>query len=114
MDRNELPEVLVNYIKNSNMLDINQYLSSFSDMAMIEEHPIGNNLYGKEEIKSYFQDYFINYHTHTEILEYKVKESYVETHVLFKGSFPGNEIGGLYEFFIEDNKIVRLVADLEK
>ncbi len=112
MDRIELPEVVLTYIKNSNMQSIDLYLSTFLDTAIIEEKSIGKDISGKEEIGSYFQDYFISYNTLTEILNYKVKDNHVEMHVLFKGTFPGGEVGGLYEFFIEDNKIVKLIADL--
>ncbi len=113
MNENELLEVVLNFIKSSNMLDVNMYLSSFSDTAMIEEKSINNDLYGKEEIRRYFQDYFINYHTQTEVLNYKVKESYLKMRVQFKGDFTGNEVVGLYKFFIEDKRIVKLIADLE-
>ncbi|WP_379135185.1 nuclear transport factor 2 family protein [Paenibacillus sp. sgz500958] len=113
MNKQTLPVSISTYIEGSNKYDMDMYLSAFSDSAMIEEKSIGQDLKGKVEIQNYFLDYFINYQTHTEIIEYKVKENVVDMRVLFKGSFPGNEIMGFYQFWLEDGKIIKLVADLE-
>jgi ketosteroid isomerase-like protein len=113
MNRKNLPDIVVTYIEGSNMHDMEMYLNAFSDTAIIEEKSIGRVLHGKEDIKHYFQDYFIDYNTYTEIIEYEVKENYVDMRVLFKGDFLGNKIIGLYKFFNEDGKIIKLIADLE-
>lgn len=113
MNKQTLPVTISNYIDGSNLHDMQMYISTFADSAIIEEKSIGIDLKGREEIQYYFQNYFINYQTHTGIIEYEIKENVVDMRVLFKGDFPGKEIIGFYQFWIENDKIVKLVANLE-
>ncbi|OOM81111.1 nuclear transport factor 2 family protein [Clostridium sp. BL-8] len=113
MNKQALPKIIESYIDASNKHDVEAYVNTFSDSCEIQEKSIGSNLIGKNEVRNYFSTYFVGYETYTEIIEYYVKENFVDMRVLFKGNFPENEITGLYQFFIEEGKIVKLVADLE-
>jgi hypothetical protein len=108
-----LPKVILNYIHASNAHDAEAYLNTFSDRGVIEEQSIGRDLIGREEIKDYFVTYFVKMQTHTEIIDYTVNHNVIDMRVLFKGNFAGKEIIGLYQFFLKDDQIEKLRADLE-
>jgi hypothetical protein len=113
MNKKNLPIVVTDYIDASNNHDIEAYISAFSEKAIIEEESIGKTLKGKEEIKNYFVNYFVETLTHTEIIDYEMNENFVDMKVLFKGNFAGGEIVGIYQFYLENKKIIKLKADLE-
>lgn len=113
MSERILPEVVTRYLHASNDHDVEAYLNTFSEKAVIEEESIGRNLASKEEIKNYFATYFVNMNTHTELIKYAVNENIIDMQVLFKGEFPGKEIVGHYQFTLRDGRIHKLKADLE-
>ncbi|MNO21366.1 SnoaL-like domain protein [compost metagenome] len=113
MSERILPEVVTRYLHASNDHDVEAYLNTFTEKAVIEEESIGRDLASKEEIRNYFETYFVKMNTHTEIIEYAVNDNAIDMRVLFKGDFPGKEIVGLYQFILRDGRIHKLKADLE-
>ncbi|KQX44658.1 nuclear transport factor 2 family protein [Paenibacillus sp. Root444D2] len=112
-EEKSLPEIVSDYIKASNEHDLESYMNTFADNGIIIEESIGSMLVGSQEIGGYFQTYFINYRTCTEILEYDVNNNVIDMRVLFTGDFPGNKVIGIYQFFLESDRIVKLRANLE-
>ncbi|WP_400245010.1 hypothetical protein AB3U99_01380 [Niallia sp. JL1B1071] len=110
----KLPQIISDYINVSNNYDTQGYLATFSDDAIIKEDSLGKILVGKKEIQHYFETYFINYQTQTEVIEYKVSQNTTNMKVLFTGNFPGEEINGLFKFTLTPSGfIASLKADLE-
>ncbi|MCL6663894.1 MULTISPECIES: hypothetical protein [Paenibacillus] len=113
MRDSSLPKVVLEYINASNAHDVGAYLNTFTDNSVIIEQSIGRDLIGRGEIEHYFTTYFIEYDTHTEIIDFTIDNSVIDMRVLFKGHFPEGEIIGLYQFHLKDNHIEQLRADLE-
>lgn len=115
MSQNEpsLPQVIIDYINASNAHDVEAYMNTFSDRAVIKEESIGSDLTSRAEIEDYFVTYFVKMNTRTEMISYTSKHNVIDMRVLFKGDFPGKEIIGTYQFCLENETIVRLTADLE-
>lgn len=112
----QLPEVILNYIEASNHYDENGYADSFTENGVIDEQSVGREFKGKEEIKEYFRDYFIDYETSTKIREYQIKDNVITVIVIFKGNFPNGDkgISGYYQFVLSPTgKIEKLIADLK-
>ncbi|MCM3628155.1 hypothetical protein M3194_12350 [Paenibacillus glycanilyticus] len=107
----DLPAAVIEYLEASNRHDIESYVRSFSDNAQIEEVSLGHTLVGKE-IENYFVTYFVRTNTHTDIIEYTINEEVVNMRVWFKGDFAGNEVVGLYTFFLNNGRIEKLKCDL--
>jgi len=112
-EEKKLPKIVSKYIKASNEHDMESYLNTFAKEGIIKEESVGSLLVGSEEIGHYFETYFINYRTTTEILEYRVNTNVIDMRVLFTGDFPGNKVIGSYQFVVENDQIVKLTADLE-
>lgn len=110
----ELPQIITNFINAANNYDTQGFLATFSNDAIIKEDSLGKLLVGKNEIQHYFESYFIDYQTQTEILTYTTSENIIDMKVLFTGNFPGGEINGLFKFSLNDEgQISNLEADLE-
>lgn len=109
----ELPAVVFLYIESSNKHDTEGYINTFSDQAVVIEKSIGKDLSGKEELKDYFQTYFVEYDTDTEIVEYSYfPDGRIDMKVLFRGDFSEKETMGSYVFTLKDDLIAVLEADL--
>jgi hypothetical protein len=108
-----LPAVVVEYLEASNRHDVEGYARTFSNNGRIEEDSLGRDLVGKKEIVDYFTTYFVGTNTYTDIIEYTVNDVVVDMRVLFKGDFAGNEVIGLYKFFLNNGQIEKLKCDLE-
>lgn len=108
-----LPQVIIDYIDASNAHNVEAYMNTFSNDAVIKEESIGSDLTGSAEIEDYFVTYFVKMNTRTEMISYTSNHNVIDMRVLFKGDFPGKEIIGTYQFSLENEKIVQLTADLE-
>jgi ketosteroid isomerase-like protein len=107
-----LPQVVADYIDASNAHDVEAYMRTFSESAVIIEESIGKNLTRRAEIENYFVTYFVRMNTRTEIISYSAVDNVIDMYVLFKGDFPGKEITGSYQFTLLQDKIGQLTADL--
>lgn len=108
-----LPDIVSDYIKASNEHNMESYLNTFTKNAVIIEESLGSVLIGSQDIGNYFETYFINYRTSTEILEYNVNNNVIDMRVLFTGDFPQNKVIGSYQFLLENDQIAKLTANLE-
>lgn len=109
-----LHPIISTFIEMLNLPNTEGYAETFSKDAVIHEISLGRNYEGEEEIKEYFLDYFIGYHTQTELISYtNENHNTVNARVFFTGDFPGGEIYGLFKFIIHNGNITYLEADLE-
>lgn len=110
----KLPRIITKYIEMSNDYNVQEYVSTFSTDAIIKERSLGKTLLGKKDIEQYFNTYFINYQTHTEIKQFTAIDNFIDMKVIFRGDFPEGEIGGIYKFTLNHNGLISILeADLE-
>lgn len=101
------------WIEAANAFDTDAFLAKFHEDAVLDDPSVGSRFYGHKGIRNYFVDYFIGYNTHTRIVKYLERgENTAHLEVWFKGDFPGNEIGGTFDFTFRDGKISFLQAEL--
>lgn len=97
----------------SNAYDTQNYLGMWAKEAVLDDPSVGQVFKGHSGIKKYFESYFIGYKTQTRLVKLDIiadNEAHLE--VEFTGEFPGNKIGGMFEFTFEDGKIAKAKADL--
>lgn len=108
-----MKNIINDWIKASNSFDSNYYLSFYLNEAMLDDLSVGRKFMGHKGIGNYFDSYFINYNTSTEIMNVVIlDESRANLEVKFTGDFPEGEIGGTFEITFKNNKISYLIADL--
>lgn len=97
----------------SNAYDTKKYLEKWHKEAVLDDPSVGQMFKGHEGIKKYFENYFIGYKTQTRLVKLDIigdNEAHIE--VEFTGEFPGNKIGGVFDFTFRDGKIAKAKADL--
>ncbi|HEO8421995.1 hypothetical protein [Niallia sp. FSL W8-0635] len=110
----KLPKIIYSYINALNDYDMKGYLNTFSHDAIIKEKSLGQTLVAKREIEHYFETYFINYQTQTEIIEFEVSQNIIHIKVQFTGNFPEEQINGLFKFTLNHSGLISILeADLE-
>lgn len=106
-------DFISNWAEAGNAFDTNKYLNFYDRDAILDDPSVGKKFSGHEEIKEYFDNYFIGYNTHTEIVQLKIiDEHHAYLKVKFTGDFPEGTIGGTFEFTFNNGKISYLKADL--
>ena len=112
----DISSTIQQWIDSSNSYDTEAYIKFFDKDAVIDEQSIGTTLKGTDDIKEYFETYFIGYKTHTTILELSVKDdthAFIKIH--FSGTFPQKELDGWFDLTFNDagDKIVFAATDFE-
>jgi len=102
------------WIATSNSFNTKKYLDFYLADAVLDDPSVGSKFDGHVGIKNYFESYFIEYNTHTEIVKLEISEdqnnAYLE--VEFSGSFSEGNIGGTFDITLKDGKIAYIKADL--
>jgi hypothetical protein len=97
----------------SNAYQTEKYLEKWHSNAVLEDPSVGQTFKGHSGIKTYFETYFIGYKTQTRLIKLNIiadNEAHIE--VEFTGEFPGNKIGGIFDFTFKNGKIIKAKADL--
>lgn len=101
------------WIEAANAFDTKKYLDFYSTAAILDDPSVGRKFRGQDEIRDYFESYFIGYNTNTKIVQLKISdESHAHLEVEFTGTFPEKIIGGMFDFTFKDGKIIKIKADL--
>jgi len=101
------------WIAASNAFDTKKYLEFYLPDAILDDPSVGKKFNGHQEIKEYFDNYFIGYNTHTEQVEIRITdEENAHLGVQFTGDFPEGKIGGTFDFKFKNGKIAFAKADL--
>jgi len=101
------------WLSLSNAYDTEKYLEKWHKEAVLDDPSVGQVFKGHSGIKKYFESYFIGYKTQTRLVKLEIiadNEAHIE--VEFTGEFPGNKIGGIFDFTFKDGKIEKVKADL--
>lgn len=102
-----------NWLVVSNNYDTKSYLDKWHKEAVLNDLSVGQVFKGHSGIQKYFENYFIGYKTQTRLVKLDItgnNEAYIE--VEFTGEFPGNKIGGIFDFTFKNGKIAKAKADL--
>ena len=108
-----LDKFINDWIAASNAFDTKEYLSFYSDDALLDDVSVGEQFKDHRGIKRYFESYFIGYNTQTKLvrLDLASKEK-AHLEVEFTGNFPEGQIGGTFDFTFKNGKISFVIADL--
>lgn len=101
------------WIAAGNSFDAAKYLDFYADDAVLDDPSVGRVYKGREEIKQYFNSYFIGYKTQTKLVSVESGEQdHFHVEVKFTGDFPEGNIGGIFDLTFKDGKIAFVKADL--
>lgn len=109
----DIKSFINDWLAASNAHDTNSYLEKYRADATLEDPSVGKIFKGHAGIRTYFEQYFIEYKTRTRLLKLDVvgsNNAFIE--VEFTGEFPEGKINGTFEFVFRDDKIASVKADL--
>jgi ketosteroid isomerase-like protein len=105
-------EFITDWLEISNSYDTEKYLAKYAEDAILNDPSVGRIFVGRDEIKEYYNTYFIGYKTQTRLVKLSTNENKAHLQVDFTGEFPGGQIGGMFDFTFKDGKIATIMADL--
>lgn len=109
----EIKEFVQNLLTASNAYDTKSYLEKWQEYAILDDPSVGQVFKGHSGIQKYFEKYFIDYKTQTQLVKLDVisdNEAHIE--VEFIGEFSEGKIGGIFDFTFNNGKIDKAKADL--
>lgn len=107
-----IKEFITDWLEVSNSYDTEKYLDKYLEDAVLNDPSVGRTFVGRDEIREYYNTYFIGYKTQTSLVKLTTNENKAHLQVDFTGEFPGGQIGGMFDFTIKDGKIETVNADL--
>lgn len=101
------------WLAAANAYDTTLFLDKWHKEAVLDDPSVGQIFKGHKGIGKYFEDYFIGYKTQTRLIQLDIL-LYDSAHidVEFTGEFPGNKIGGTFDFIFKEGKILSAKAEL--
>jgi len=105
-------DIINRWIAVSNDFDTAGYLSFFTEGASIDDPSIGDVFEGEAGLRNYFENYFIGYKTQTRVVSIQAEETFTHVVVDFTGTFPGGQVGGIFDLTFDGEKIASIRADL--
>ena len=105
-------DIINRWIAVSNDFDTAGYLGFFTEGASIDDPSIGDVFEGEAGLRRYFENYFIGYKTQTRVVSIEPHETFTHVEVDFTGTFPGGQVGGIFDVTFEGEKIATIRADL--
>jgi ketosteroid isomerase-like protein len=110
-----IKEFIHQWLAASNAYDTDLYLKKYHEDAVLTDPSVGRSFKGHEEIRKYFEDYFIGYKTKTKLLKLVISNStQARIEVEFTGEFPERKLGGRFEFTFREGKIASAKAALQE
>lgn len=103
---------VVAWIAAANAHDLEQFLSFFTEDAVLDDPSVGSSFAGADGIGGYFTAYFIGYRTTTTLLGTQRRGDALHVDVGFTGDFPGGRVGGTFDLVFRDDRIQHVLADL--
>jgi len=101
------------WIAVGNAFDTERYLGFYLEDAVLDDPSVGEVFKGRKEIKKYFDSYFIEYNTLTELVSLDlINNNQALIEVKFSGNFSEGKIGGLFDITFKEGKIAFVKADL--
>lgn len=100
------------FIQTSNAYDLDGYLALFHEHATLEDVAVGETFIGHEGIKDYFNTYFIEYETQTDLTKLDIHGDSVHIEADFSGNFSKDKLKGYFEFVFQHDKIAQAKANL--
>jgi len=109
----DIDKFIQNWLAIANAYDTQKFVNQWHQNAILNDPSVGQVFKGHQGIKTYFEEYFIGYSTQTKLVKLEViSNNKANIKVEFSGTFPGNKIGGTFEFIFKDGKIEKAKADL--
>lgn len=105
-------EFITDWLEASNSYDAEKYLEKYIEDAVVNDPSVGRTFVGREEIRAYYNTYFIGYKTQTRLVKLTTNENKAHLEVNFTGEFPGGQISGLFDFTFKNGRIATVLADL--
>ncbi|WP_281225564.1 nuclear transport factor 2 family protein [Flavobacterium aquiphilum] len=108
----DITEFIKEWLDLSNSYDTENYLDKYAQNAVLNDPSVGRKFMGHNEIREYFNSYFIGYKTQTRLVNLTTGDNKAHLEVDFTGDFPGGQISGMFDFTFKDGKIATAKADL--
>jgi len=100
------------WISVSNAHDTTRYLEFFTSDAVIDDPSVGDVFEGQTGLRKYFETYVVGYETQTRVVSITPEDDHLHVVVDFTGTFPGGQIGGIFDMKFSGDKITFIRADL--
>ncbi len=109
----DIQKMIDEWIAVGNSYNTEKYLTFYLPEAILDDPSVGRKFEGHAGIQDYFENYFIDYKTQTELVLLNITaENQAHLEVEFTGEFPEGKIGGTFDFTFKNNKIAFVKADL--
>lgn len=108
----EQSTVLDGWLDATNSHNVDRYLAFFTEDAVLDDLSVGRTFEGREGIAEYYDAYFIGYQTTTRLVSTEDRDGTLHVEVLFTGTFPGGETGGVFDIRFDGDRIEHIRADL--
>jgi len=105
-------EFITSWLEASNSYNTEKYIEKYAEGAVLNDPSVGRKFVGRDEIREYYNTYFIGYKTQTRLVKLTTSENQAHLEVDFTGEFPGGQIGGMFDFTFKNGKIATVRADL--
>ena len=105
--------IIAEWITVSNAHDTAAYLDFFTEDATLNDPSVGDVFERADGgVQRYFETYVIGYNTQTRVVSITTEDGHEHVGVDFTGTFPGGQVGGVFDITFEGEKISYIVADL--
>jgi hypothetical protein len=107
-----IKKFVTEWLDASNSYNTEKYLEKYLENAVLNDPSVGRKFVGRDEIRDYYNTYFIGYKTQTRLIKLETNDNKAHLEVSFTGEFPGDQIGGLFDITFKNGKIEAIMADL--
>jgi hypothetical protein len=92
---------------------VEESLTYFAEDAVVEDQPEKKSYFGKEDIREFLKQTFIQLNLYTEIVEEYEHEKRLIIKVKVSGDFPGKIFRGIYKVEFKEKLIQTLIINQE-
>jgi len=109
----DITKFIEDWISVSNSYDTEKYLEFYHTDTVLDDPSVGRKFLGKQGVKEYFENYFIEYKTHAKKIAVVLEdETHAHLELEFTGVFSEGKLGGTFDLVFKDGKIIFAKADL--